>query len=506
MTRCRAGSCTSLVVLRRCWLVVPLALIAARARLARRRSRASRSSRTWTSSRSSRRRRRNPLFADGRAMRPPVAGHGGARRRWRDDAVLDRGRGGRGVGRRPSRSPVTEQLLRRGPGALRHLLRAVPRPGRLRRRHRWPSAPTRLQEGTWMPPVLAATPTWSAAGRWASSSTRSPTASATCRPTARRSRSTTAGRSSPTCGRCSAARTRPSRTCRRSCAGSCGRGGTMEHDAPTSSRRSGTWAPWGRSCGAGLALARAPSACWRASRSRPRAPGGWRRFFFAYLVSFAFVLSLALGALFFVLLQHLTRAGWSVVVRRLAEALAADPAAAGAPRHARPRWVCTSSTSGRTAAPSHGRPRAAGEGGLPQRAVLRRPRARSTSPSGSLLARFFFRSSLRPGRVRRPEPHGPDGAARRPRDGPLRLTLTFAAFDLADVARPALVQHDLRRLLLRRAACVGFFALLTAAAVRAAAVGLPAQRGHGRALPRPGQAALRVRRLLGLHRVSRSTC
>ncbi len=51
-------------------------------------------------------------------------------------------------------------------------------------------------------------------------------------------------------------------------------------------------------------------------------PGGWRRFFFAYLLDFAFVLSLALGALFFVMLQHLTHAGWSVVVRRLAEAVA----------------------------------------------------------------------------------------------------------------------------------------------------------------------------------------
>jgi hypothetical protein len=42
-------------------------------------------------------------------------------------------------------------------------------------------------------------------------------------------------------------------------------------------------------------------------------------FLFSYVVSYAFVLSLALGGLFFVLLQHLTRAGWSVTVRRLAE-------------------------------------------------------------------------------------------------------------------------------------------------------------------------------------------
>lgn len=48
------------------------------------------------------------------------------------------------------------------------------------------------------------------------------------------------------------------------------------------------------------------------------------RFFHAYLVSFAFYLSLALGGLFFVLLQHVTRSGWSVVLRRLAECVAAN--------------------------------------------------------------------------------------------------------------------------------------------------------------------------------------
>jgi hypothetical protein len=50
---------------------------------------------------------------------------------------------------------------------------------------------------------------------------------------------------------------------------------------------------------------------------------GWQRFFFSYLLSFTYVLTLALGALFFVILQHLTRAGWSVVVRRWAEGIAA---------------------------------------------------------------------------------------------------------------------------------------------------------------------------------------
>ena len=47
-----------------------------------------------------------------------------------------------------------------------------------------------------------------------------------------------------------------------------------------------------------------------------------KEFSFAFLVPFVFFLTIALGCLFFVLIQHLTRAGWSVVVRRIAEAAA----------------------------------------------------------------------------------------------------------------------------------------------------------------------------------------
>ncbi len=49
---------------------------------------------------------------------------------------------------------------------------------------------------------------------------------------------------------------------------------------------------------------------------------GWDVFFRSYLLNYCFVLSLALGALFFVMLQHLTRAGWSVALRRVAEFVA----------------------------------------------------------------------------------------------------------------------------------------------------------------------------------------
>jgi hypothetical protein len=52
--------------------------------------------------------------------------------------------------------------------------------------------------------------------------------------------------------------------------------------------------------------------------------GGASRVYQSYLVSFMFYLSLALGGLFFVLIHHRARAGWSVVVCRLNEALAAN--------------------------------------------------------------------------------------------------------------------------------------------------------------------------------------
>lgn len=44
-------------------------------------------------------------------------------------------------------------------------------------------------------------------------------------------------------------------------------------------------------------------------------------FYHSYLVSACFFLSIALGALFFTLVQHLTKAGWSAAVRRPAEIL-----------------------------------------------------------------------------------------------------------------------------------------------------------------------------------------
>ncbi|GAB4136029.1 MAG: hypothetical protein Fur0037_00260 [Planctomycetota bacterium] len=48
-----------------------------------------------------------------------------------------------------------------------------------------------------------------------------------------------------------------------------------------------------------------------------------QRFYLSYLTAFAFTIGIQLGALVFTMIQHVTRAGWSVVVRRLAENVAA---------------------------------------------------------------------------------------------------------------------------------------------------------------------------------------
>jgi hypothetical protein len=46
-----------------------------------------------------------------------------------------------------------------------------------------------------------------------------------------------------------------------------------------------------------------------------------RQFFFSWLVSFLFFLSLALGSLFFVLIQYASQGGWGIVLRRIGETI-----------------------------------------------------------------------------------------------------------------------------------------------------------------------------------------
>src|SRR4029453_7961861 len=47
--------------------------------------------------------------------------------------------------------------------------------------------------------------------------------------------------------------------------------------------------------------------------------GNPKQFFFSWLVSFLFFLSLTIGALFFVLIQYASQGGWGIVVRRIGE-------------------------------------------------------------------------------------------------------------------------------------------------------------------------------------------
>ncbi|MBX3130883.1 MAG: hypothetical protein KF718_29460 [Polyangiaceae bacterium] len=50
--------------------------------------------------------------------------------------------------------------------------------------------------------------------------------------------------------------------------------------------------------------------------------GDAKRFMFAYLTAYIWILSIAIGALFWVTLQHLVNANWSIVLRRVAELMA----------------------------------------------------------------------------------------------------------------------------------------------------------------------------------------
>ncbi len=51
---------------------------------------------------------------------------------------------------------------------------------------------------------------------------------------------------------------------------------------------------------------------------------GWDRFFRSYLYAFAAVAAVCLGGLFWTMVQHASRAGWSVALRRIAENVAAN--------------------------------------------------------------------------------------------------------------------------------------------------------------------------------------
>ena len=69
-------------------------------------------------------------------------------------------------------------------------------------------------------------------------------------------------------------------------------------------------------------------------------PGNPKQFFFSWLTSYLYFLSLALGALFFVLIQYATQGGWFIVVRRIGEtAFATIPVNCSTPlAEERPYW------------------------------------------------------------------------------------------------------------------------------------------------------------------------
>lgn len=90
-----------------------------------------------------------------------------------------------------------------------------------------------------------------------------------------------------------------------------------EHDRPALRPEQATIPPghpWNRLpvIGAVLALVGA-GACGMLGMANPK------QFFFSWLVSFLFFLSLALGALFFVLIQYAAQGGWGIVLRRIGE-------------------------------------------------------------------------------------------------------------------------------------------------------------------------------------------
>ena len=72
-----------------------------------------------------------------------------------------------------------------------------------------------------------------------------------------------------------------------------------------------------------IGLVAALGAAYAGGPSDAEAGASWFKSFSAsYLVSFCFFASIAIGGLFWVIIMHLTRAGWGVCLRRLFEILA----------------------------------------------------------------------------------------------------------------------------------------------------------------------------------------
>ncbi len=204
------------------------------------------------------------------------------------------------------------------------------------------------------------------------------------------------------------------------------------------------------------------------------ASGEPAQLFRSYLLNWIYFAVLGLGGLFFVLLQHLTRAGWSVVVRRLAEAIAATlpvlallfvPLAFGV-RAVYP-WASEA---------------AAHDHVLAHKSAWLSPGpfvvARRALPRRLVAARLVVLAAVgAPGPHGRPGAHPPDAVGVGAGDDGLRHHADPRLLRLDHVAGAALVLDGLRRLPLRRPGDVGFRAAHRAGAA-AAAARPPRRRGR----------------------------
>ena len=223
-----------------------------------------------------------------------------------------------------------------------------------------------------------------------------------------------------------------------------------------------------------------------------------KQFFFSWLVSFLFFLSLALGALFFVLIQYAAQGGWGIVLRRIGETIFATlpvmaalflPVLLGL--HDLYEWSARRRSRARCAASL--------EGAIPQRAVL-------PDPGGALLRNLVLhRPPLLPrlarsGRDGGSRGVGPPAPPRRARHHRPRADPDLRLDRLDHVAHAALVLDHVRRLFLR-----GFLRGVHRAALGRRggdAPGGAAGHGHQRRAPaRYRKAPVRVHGVLGLYRL-----